>query len=154
MLAKSQSRWEMPDAATLARLVNVVTSTMFGVNFQVARDPVDPKRYTRMAAIAIGGPHPLRVALASDDESCGKLCSRLFGCPPDKLEPWMIDDQLCELVNMAAGQIKTAVAPEMALTVPKIVTPPEVAPAADSGDPCSVILRAEALHLLLTISRT
>lgn len=153
MQANKTARWEMPDAALLARLVNVVTTTMFGVTFEVAGPPVVPGHYTRMAAITIGGAHPLRVALASDAESCAALCGRLFGCAPDQLDSWMPDDALCELVNMAAGQIKTAVAPDMQLTVPRIMTPPLISPAIEADGGRDVILRADKLHLLLSITR-
>ena len=150
MLAQPKPRWELPNPEALAKLVNVVTTTMLRIRFEVAGQVSNPATYTRMAAIDFGGEHPLRIALASDDAGCHALCKALFGCEADSLEPWMIDDALCELCNMAAGQIKNAMAPGMLLTVPKVITPPVLPSSPEGGR--QLVLRAVEMHLLLSIS--
>ena len=74
----------------------------------------------RTAALSIPGRWPLSVALSSDAGGCAALGAALFACPPDQLDPSMIDDSLCELVNMTAGQIRLLMALDQALGLPRV----------------------------------
>ena len=97
----------LPDPYTLANLVSNVTQTMCGFSFGVA-DPSLRGRVNcfRMAVLEVTGGRPWRVALFSDQGGCTALGAALCQVEPDMLEEGMIEDSLCELLNMAAGQIK------------------------------------------------
>jgi hypothetical protein len=76
----------------------------------------------------------------------------LFDCPPEALDSGMIDDSLCELLNMAAGQIKGALALDQALGLPKIVTLAELSPKAQASLTDGVLLRSQnAVNLMIWI---
>jgi hypothetical protein len=113
----------MPDAKTLATLVSNVTETMCGISFEPANaaDHVDTACW-RLAVLPFKGLRPIRILLSSDQNGCAALGSALLGTPGAKLDPSMIDDSLCELLNMAAGQIKRALAVDQALGLPRIVS--------------------------------
>jgi hypothetical protein len=113
----------MPDAQTLATLVSNVTETMCGISFEPAYG-VDPIETTcwRLAVLPFKGLRPIRILLSSDEDGCTGLGSALLGTPGAKLDPSMIDDSLCELLNMAAGQIKRALAVDEELGLPRIVS--------------------------------
>jgi hypothetical protein len=114
---------QLPDPSTLAVLVSNVTKTMCGLSFvPAAADERTEQLCWRIATLPIGGARPIRVALSSDEAGCAALGSALFSMPPEQLDQSMIDDSLCELLNMAAGQIKTALALDQALGLPKIVS--------------------------------
>ena len=73
--------------------------------------------------------------------------------PPAELDAEMIDDSLRELLNMAAGQIKGALAIDQALGLPKVVTEPDLAKRAADAMKQGVLLRSEDdLGLLIWIS--
>lgn len=120
----------LPDSATLATLVSTVTQTMCGVSFTPAQSlERAADLFWRMASLPIAGARPIRVVLSSSQSSATALGSALFGLSAAELDESMIDDALCELLNMAAGQIKTALALDQALGLPKIVR---------AGDPLAV----------------
>jgi CheY-specific phosphatase CheX len=113
---------ELPDAELLAALVSNVTETMCGISFSPEGTPLDEGAHAwRVASLPISGDRPLRVVLSSDQKSCEGLGSALLHYPAAELDPEMIDDSLCELLNMAAGQIKRALSIDQALGLPKIV---------------------------------
>jgi hypothetical protein len=113
----------LPDARTLAALVTNVTQTMCGISFEPAID-VRPAEHTfwRLAVLPIKGERPIQILLSSDKEGCAGLGSALLGFPAEDLDPAMIEDSLCELLNMAAGQIKRVLGVDNALGLPRIVT--------------------------------
>ena len=110
----------MPPRDALARAVSHVTSTMLG--FSVA--PVDNRPPAalmwRTATLSIPGRQPICVALSSNESGCAALGAAMFACPSEKLDPSMIDDSLCELVNMTAGQIRLLMALDQALGLPRV----------------------------------
>jgi Chemotaxis phosphatase CheX len=113
----------MPDARTLARLISTVTETMCGISFEPAVDIGRPEADCwRLAILPFQGARPIRVLLSSDRTGCLGLGAALLGYSADQLDPSMIDDSLCELLNMAAGQIKRALAVDDALGLPKIIS--------------------------------
>jgi Chemotaxis phosphatase CheX len=144
----------LPDAPTLATLVSNVTNTMCGISFEPA-DPATPNAALlwRVAILPIDGHRPLRVALSSDQAGCVALGSALLWFSPDELDAATINDSLCELLNMAAGQIKSALALDQALGLPKIVAASELSPSAEAALRGGVLLRSQGTaDLLIWIS--
>ena len=144
---------KLPEPEKLAALVSNVTQTMCGISFGIAQ-PGDAAVFCwRMALLNVPGARPLRVALYSDERGCLALGSALFDCPPDALDSSMIDDSLCELLNMAAGQIKGALALDQALGLPKIITVSDLSPRAQASLNQGVLLRSRnAVNLIIWIS--
>lgn len=154
MLATARIAPALPEPEALARMINAVTRTMFGITFDVSQGSVAvPSMCWRVAALTIGGHSPMRIAIASDEASCTELGSVMFGCAPDGLDDSMIEDALRELVNMAGGQIKNAVAPDVELTVPKMIEASDLLAASQDATGRDVVLRAERLALVLSIHR-
>jgi hypothetical protein len=145
----------LPDPATLATLVSNVTKTMCGFSFGVA----DPKNSTRvacfrMAVLEVTGGHPWRVALFSDQGGCTALCSALFQVEPADLEDGMIEDSLCELLNMAAGQIKGLLSADETLGLPKITSPEQLSPQSQKAYREGILLRSQdSVNLMMWISQ-
>ena len=113
---------DLPDPQTLATLVSNVTQTMCGISFEPSKEvrQVDPAGW-RLAVLPITGKRGIQILLSSDHTSSLGLGAALLGFPADQLDSSMIDDSLCELLNMAAGQIKRALALDDALGLPRIV---------------------------------
>jgi hypothetical protein len=141
----------IPDAGTLAQLVSNVTQTMCGISFSAAAGEAPSSELCwRVATLPITGDRPMRVVLSSSRRGCTALGAALFSCEPDTLDDSMIEDSLRELLNMAAGQIKGALALDQALGLPEIV-----AGSADSARALhkGVVLRSQDdLGLLIWIS--
>ena len=144
----------VPDPQTLATLVSNVTQTMCGFSFSpTSGDPPPPEVCWRLVSLSIGGARPLRVVLSSSQRGCIALGSALFAVPPAELDAEMIDDSLRELLNMAAGQIKGALAIDQALGLPKVLTEPDLSVRAADALKQGVLLRSEDdLGLLIWIS--
>jgi hypothetical protein len=141
------------DPERLAALVSNVTQTMCGISFGIARPEDKTFPCWRMAVLNVVGARPLRVALYSDEGGCTALGSALFACAPDALDAGMIDDSLCELLNMAAGQIKGALALDQALGLPRIVPVSDLSPRAQAAMNEGVLLRSrDAVNLMIWIS--
>ena len=116
----------LPSPETLAALVSSVTETMFGLSFSMEKSgPNVPKDRWRAAVLPIPGKRPLTVAIASDQSSCATLGSAMFQCSPDAVDSSMMNDSLAELVNIVAGQIKSSLALDQALGLPKVIEPNE-----------------------------
>ena len=113
----------LPDPGMLATLVSNVTQTMCGISFSAAKGerPTGDLCW-RVATLPIGGERPLTVVLSSSQRGCTALGAALFSCDPSTLDDSMIEDSLRELLNMAAGQIKGALALDQALGLPEIMT--------------------------------
>lgn len=121
--AAAARAWTLPPAGVLAQLVSEVTSTMLGIPFALVEGEEHIElRCWRSAVLPIGGGAELQVALASDERGCALLGSRMFQVAVADVDPTMIDDTLCELVNMAAGMIKRALGADAALGLPRIVS--------------------------------
>ena len=144
----------LPDAGTLAQLVSNVTQTMCGISFEPAAAAVACEvPCWRIATLAIDGARPLLVALSSNREGCVALGSALFACEPETLDGGMIDDSLCELLNMAAGQIKSALALDQMLGLPRILEDGEQRRTVEQVMREGVVLRSRgALALLIWVA--
>jgi hypothetical protein len=144
----------LPDPQTLAKMVSNVTQTMCGFSFGVA-DPDQRVAVTcwRMAVLDVTGGNPWRVALFSDHSGCTKLGAALFQCEPDSLEEGMLEDSLCELLNMAAGQIKGLLSADETLGLPKITSPSELSPQSHAAYSDGILLRSQdSVNLMMWIS--
>jgi hypothetical protein len=137
----------LPPPDRLASLVSNVTNTMLGIVFlpdqqQAAR----PTLVWRTALLPIAGASPITVGLSSDQDSCVALAGAMFSVKAAEVDPSMINDALCELLNMTAGLVKSTLALDQALGLPRIVDETEV-----HGTAQSVVLRAKSLGLVLWI---
>ena len=140
----------LPDPDMLATLVTNVTNTMCGISFEADRDHrPDIDGYWRLATLAIPGQRSLSVTLCSSRAGCQALGAALFSCPPESLDQSMLDDSLCELLNMAAGQIKGALGLDQALGLPKIANEPELSKRVARAVQEGVMLRSPENHGLL-----
>jgi len=148
------SSTNLPDPTTLARLITNVTKMMCNITF-FAAEPLEPNAalFWRIAKLPIKGKRPINVALSSDRPGCTALGAALFSCAPDAVDPSMIDDSLCELLNMAAGQIKTALALDQTLGLPRIMDGKALTEAAAQAMREGVVLRSrEAVNLMIWVS--
>lgn len=144
----------LPDPRTLAQLVSNVTKTMCGISFSaVTHESPSSELCWRVASLPITGRRPLQVVLSSSQRGCTALGAALFSCDPKTLDDGMLEDSLRELLNMAAGQIKGALALDEALGLPEIVA------GADGGAKCAralqkgVVLRSDDdLGLVICVS--
>jgi hypothetical protein len=138
-----------PPQDTLATLVTGVTETMLGISFKPA-EFVDAGTWRwRTAVLSIPGALPITVGLSSDEPGCVALGTAMFACDRTSLDPGMMNDALCELVNMTAGVVKTAMNLDQTLGLPKILkSEDETRRLVDLGWP-PVALKADGLGLLL-----
>jgi hypothetical protein len=145
----------LPDPKTLASLVSNVTKTMCGFAFGVA-DPGMRTKVTchRMAVLEVTGRRPWRVALFSDQSGCSALGAALCQVEPDELDDGMIEDSLCELLNMAAGQIKGLLSADETLGLPKITAPEDLSPQSQKAYREGILLRSQdSVNLMMWISQ-
>ena len=145
---------ELPDATTLAKLISNVTTTMCGIAFMpTAGTDRGRNLLWRIAALPIPGGRPIRVSLSSSREGCTALGAALFSMEPASLDDGMINDSLCELLNMAAGQIKSALALDQALGLPRIISGAELPAKTEAAMREGVVMRSGGdLGLLIWIS--
>lgn len=140
----------LPPPDKMAQLVSGVTQTMLGLTFAPDGAAGHQTLSWRTAVLPIAGAHPLTVGLSSDETGCSKLASAMFACPPGEVDSAMMNDSLCELVNMTAGLLKSAMSLNQALGLPKII-PGADAPAVPPASPHVVVLKAESCGLVLWI---
>lgn len=139
------------DTAQMATIVSQVTQPVLGLSFQAASQPVaqvGPE--WKAASLPIAGGTPLTVAVAADDACCRALGSTMFGTPPEAVDQTMVEDALCELVNMTAGLLKSAMHVDQALGLPAI-REPEILRGAE-GAWSQHFLRAGQLNLVLAVA--
>ncbi len=138
----------LPSAERLATLVSNVTSTMLGISFVADQGlPPAPVHIWRTALLPIAGARPMTIGLSSDQAGCVVLSGAIFSVASADVDSSMINDSLCELVNMTAGLLKGAISLDQALGLPRVV---ENATTAEA-DHHSVVLRADGLGLVLWI---
>jgi hypothetical protein len=140
----------LPSPDKMATLVSNVTKTMLGLTFV----PDSAKRHDdlrwRTAILPIAGARPLTIGLSSDEQGCSTLSAAMFDCPEAELDQHMMNDALCELVNMTAGVVKSVMSLNQALGLPKIVAG-DGAPGVPPASPHVIVLKAGALGLVLWI---
>lgn len=143
----------LPTPDKLAELVSTVTTTMFGLTFRPdSASDGGPRLSWRTAMLPIPGKSPITIGLSSDEQGCALLGSAMFACPAAEVDGTMMDDSLCELVNMTAGLLKSTMSLDQALGLPRVVGPAkEGAPRPPGGNGHSVVLRADQVGLVLWI---
>lgn len=105
----------------MARLVSQVTEPMLGIKVEEAADPYNSvTQEWRTASMPIDGPCPLTVAVAADQDCCRTLGANMFSTPESDVDQGMIEDALCEIVNMTAGLLKSAMSIDQALGLSEI----------------------------------
>lgn len=141
----------LPDSKVLAQLISNVTKTMLGIAFQPV-GTVMPARQPRWrtATLPIPGARPVTVGLSSDQASCEALCAKMFDCGADSVDDAMVDDSLRELTNMTAGLVKSTLALDQQLGLPKIVDS-DLGPTSFGKPGHSVLLKADRLGLFLWV---
>ncbi len=140
----------LPAPERLATLVSSVTQTMLGISFRPdAATRAGPPLDWRTAVLPIPGARPITVGLSSDPSGCAALSAALFSVAAEEVDDTMIRDSLCELLNMTAGLLKSMLALDQALGLPRML--------AAAGEPGfagsqAVVLRAERLGLVLWVT--
>ena len=143
---------EFPSAEKLASLVSNVTQTMFNISFQaIIPQESAPHLIWRTVLLPIPGKDPITVGLSSDLQGCTKLGSAMFQVPLESVDQSMMDDSLCELANMTAGLLKSTLALDQALGLPKIIPNADPRVAAATNDPRLTLLRAREIGLILWV---
>ena len=143
----------MQDLATedMARIVSRVTEPVLGMTFVAAvnGDAAIGDAW-KTAALPINGTNPLTVAVSADDACARVLGGNMFGMEAASVDDAMVADALCELVNMTAGLLKSAMAIDQSLGLPSMRRPDLLS--ADDGGWKHHYLRAGALNLVLAIA--
>jgi hypothetical protein len=150
----------LPTPEALVRLVSFVTETMLGVACTALSGPALRDRLGaltwRVAFLPIPGARPLAVALSSDEAGCRDLGAALFDCAPERVDGDMMEDALCELVNMIGGQVRGAVRNDHALGLPRIDQGPAVLPDPNVGTLFSrcIVVKAGSVELVVRVMET
>jgi hypothetical protein len=143
----------LPDPRTVAALVSNVTETMCGISFGVAETNQAALTCWRMAVLNGTGGSPWQVALFSDRNGCAALGAAMFQRPPESLDSAMLEDALCKLLNMAAGQIKGLLSADSALGLPKITSLEGLTLKSRAAMRDGVLLRSQdSVSLMIVIS--
>ena len=140
----------LPPPEKMAALVSGVTQTMLGLTFVPDGEHGHDRLRWRTAVLPIAGQQPLTVGLSTDEEGCAQLSAAMFACPREQVDQPMMNDALCELVNMTAGLLKSVMSLNQSLGLPKILSGEE-APSVPSASPHVIVLKADALGLVLWI---
>ncbi len=141
----------LPPAEKMAKVVSGVTETMLGLTFQPDEATGHDGLAWRTAVLPIAGERPLTVGLSSDQQGCSQLSAAMFACPKSEVDQTMMNDALCELVNMTAGLLKSVMSLNQALGLPKIMNGPESPAIPAPQSPHVIVLKADALGLVLWI---
>jgi len=139
------------ETAEMARIVSQVTEPVLGITFSEATQPqsaVGPD--WRTASLPIAGGNPLTVAVAADDACCRTLGASMFATKVEAVDDAMVADALCELVNMTAGLLKSAMRIDEALGLPSM-RETDILHQAD-GAWSQHYLRAGQLNLVLAVA--
>jgi hypothetical protein len=140
----------LPSPQTMANLVSGVTQTMLGFKFRPDEAAGPGGLAWRTAVLPIAGERPLTIGLSSDESGCSQLSAAMFACPTADVDQTMMNDSLCELVNMTAGLLKSVLSLDQALGLPKIMMGRHGPPAPPTS-PHTIVMRADKLGLVLWI---
>jgi hypothetical protein len=140
----------LPPPEKMAELVSGVTRTMLGFTFEPDSANTHHALAWRTAVLPIAGATPITVGLSSDEDGCSELAGAMFGLEKAHVDAAMMNDSLCELVNMTAGLLKTAMSLNQALGLPRILAGLD-APEVPAASPHLVVLKARQLGLVLWI---
>jgi hypothetical protein len=144
---------QIPTPQKMASLVSNVTETMLGISFEPVL-PVTPAPHLvwRTAMLPIKGAVPITVGLSSDEPGCIKLSSAMFQVASSEVDSSMMNDALCELVNMTAGLLKSTLGLDQTLGLPRMVSQDDPSvKAAHAPSTHLTVLRAKEVGLMLWI---
>lgn len=119
---------ELPTPETVATLVSEAAENMWGVPFTLvegsapANAPNGNGAHSHAVLLEMSGTSNLSVVVSSDDTGGAALGGIMFACERQDVSNGMIDDSLCELANILAGQLKTLMAPSHTLGLPTMLT--------------------------------
>ncbi|HEY0711247.1 MAG TPA: chemotaxis protein CheX [Polyangia bacterium] len=137
--------------AALSSLVSKVMEASCGLNFKptgVSYKPVPP---WRAVALQIHGGGTRTVAIGGDQDACMAIASGLLQRPEKELDTQMVEESMLELLNMVAGHIKRAMAIDVALGLPEIVSVEDIEQRmARGGQRAAVINERKMLTIWLT----
>ena len=136
----------------LAGLALKVMAASCGMRFLPFKDGLKAPVPWRAASLPINGGAPLSVGITSDEPGCFALASGLLQMPPSDLDAGMVEDSLRELLNMLAGQVKRAMSLDLALGLPQIVPPADVAMRIGGGHSKSVVVTAGSFQLMVWVT--
>ncbi len=136
----------------LADLVSAVTGTMFSMTLlpDMAGSPWSSLVW-RTAVLRITGDRSFTVGLSSDERGCTALTAAMFDCPPPEVDSAMVNDALCELVNITAGVLKKELALNAAPALPMIVHGSDAPYMAPAHGRSSIVLRGREIGLVLWV---
>jgi hypothetical protein len=140
----------LPPPEKMATLVSGVTQTMLGLTFVPDGAKGHGDLTWRTAVLPIAGERPLTVGLSTDESGCSRLSAAMFACPKEDVDQHMMNDALCELVNMTAGLVKSALSLNQALGLPKVLNGSD-APVVPAASQHVIVLKADAVGLVLWI---
>jgi hypothetical protein len=139
------------ETAEMARIVSQITESVLGITFTEASAPqATVGTDWKTAALPIQGGFPITVMVAADDACCRTLGATMFATPAERVDDTMVADALCELVNMTAGLLKSALHIDQALGLPTM-RQPEILQESD-GAWSQHYLRAGQLNLVLAVA--
>jgi hypothetical protein len=125
---------------------------MLGVSFKRVERQADASRLWRMATLPINGALPLMVSIASDQPSGATLGGKMFQVPPNDVDSTMIEDTLCELVNITAGRLKSMMSLDQALGLPKIIRTDVTLCDASDDSARQVLLKGGEVEILFQVT--
>ena len=139
------------ETAEMARIVSQVTEPVLGITFNESREaPLEVGTDWKTAALPIHGGNPITVAVSADDACARQLGATMFATVAEQVDETMVADALCELVNMTAGLVKSALRIDQALGLPTM-RQTEILHEAD-GTWSRHFLRAGQLNLVLAVA--
>jgi len=141
----------LPTPEKMASLVSGVTKTMCGLTFEPDLGASSKELRWRTAVLPIPGERPLTVGLSSDENGLSILSAAMFAVEKGEVDSSMMNDSLCELVNMTAGLLKSVMSLNQALGLPKVLAGPDTPPVPSPTNPHVLVLRAKAAGLCLWV---
>ena len=113
-----------PSREMLAECVSKVTQTMLGLSFKLAkRERAQEDDGWHAAVLTLVGKNPLTVGLTANPSGGLALGAAMFACERDAVDTEIINDSLCELLNMTAGLLKRSLQNDNTLGLPEVLEP-------------------------------
>ena len=135
----------------MARIVARVAEPVLGMTFVPAvHGDATVGAEWKTAALPIDGSNPLTVAVSADEACARVLGGNMFGMDAAKVDEGMVADALCELVNMTAGLLESAMHVDQSLGLPSMRRADLLSTDDDAWK--HHYLRAGALNLVLAVA--
>lgn len=114
---------EVLDSDTLAAIASEAAAAMFSIDLEPLSETDSRSishRGRRAVLLRLMGAPEIMLALVADSEAGAMLASSIFEVAPEDADGAMVDDSLRELANIFAGQVKSMVAPEHHIGLPRV----------------------------------